>query len=486
VIAQGLRPGPSGALAAAAVAGLAVTASAAAGALSVGHAGSVVPAIAGVLVGAVCITAFWRVPHVAFAALAVFLMVQPTLRFFVSEQFGPAKDVAIIAAAMGTVLARTVQRRRDVPPMDAWLVSGIAVFLALYVADPAGAHGDEWAFGVRLVLEAFGLFLMGMAAPDPRRSWRYLAVGIVVSTSLIAVWGLGQQLIGYVRLVEDFGYTYGAEVRQTATGQFRSFGTLDDPFSFATLLLLGLAVATLARPTRWWGLAAAIIVAGVLASFVRTGLVILVLLGAIALVQRRELPSAFGFLSAAFLAAGLLLVLFPQTSPSFGGTREFVLTLNGRTEGWAAVIRAPGELLAGRGVGVIGSGAARAANDPDERREGAAPVLPTQQFQQYNIDSSFFATVADVGLIGFALLLALFARTAVLARRAMSRGSPTSWVVVGAGAVILTDGLTRASLTSFPVGFIAMLVLGTALAAALAEAGAGSTRPPAGDPPQRG
>jgi hypothetical protein len=208
----------------------------------------------------------------------------------------------------------------------------------------------------------------------------------------------------------------------------------------------------------------------VAASFVRTGAIILLVVGAVVLVQLRKTPSALGLLMAAFLAAALFLVLVPQTTTtSDASTKEFVLTLNGRTQGWSNVIRAPDELLAGRGVGVIGSGAARAASNFSQKASGPARVLSTQQFQQYNIDSSYFATVADVGLVGLALLLAILGRSAELARRAISRGSRTGWAVVGLGAVVLTDSLTRSSLTSFPVGFVGMLLLGTALAAALSE-----------------
>ena len=54
---------------------------------------------------------------------------------------------------------------------------------------------------------------------------------------------LHHEVVFLDRLVEGVGYLYGAQVRETTAGQLRSFGSFDEPFSYAAILLLGLVVA---------------------------------------------------------------------------------------------------------------------------------------------------------------------------------------------------------------------------------------------------
>jgi hypothetical protein len=289
-------------------------------------------------------------------------------------------------------------------------VGGVLTFLGLYVLNPAGLHDGAWFHGSRLVIEAFGLLLAALALPDPRRTWRWTSRALVLAACGVAAWGLLQQQIGYVRLVEEFGYTYGSQVRQTASGSFRSFGTLDDPFNYAALLLISLVVLTVGwRPPRWLLPLAALLVAGILVSYVRTSLVLLAPVGALVLVQRRQVVSAVALFVACVLGASLVLALVPQTSATQGGTLTFLTTLNGRTDSWSRLLERPAALPAGQGVGEAGTGAARslrdAAGEPED--EQAAAVSTTESFTRLNVDSSYLATVYDVGLVGLLLLLAI-------------------------------------------------------------------------------
>ncbi|MDX6478738.1 MAG: hypothetical protein QOG29_1325, partial [Gaiellaceae bacterium] len=135
------------------------------------------------------------------------------------------------------------------------------------------------------------------------------------------------------------------------------------------------------------------------------------------------------------------------------------LTLNGRTGLWSSAVgHAPSAWVLGRGVGVVGTASQRAR----ESLTGAAST--TRVSGGTVVDSAFPEVVADVGLIGLAILLALFGRLMVLAWRAAGRGLSSGWTALGILVIVLLDALTRESLTGFPTAYIAMLLLGLAAA----------------------
>ena len=91
-----------------------------------------------------------------------------------------------------------------------------------------------------------------------------------------------------------------------------------------------------------------------------------------------------------------------------------VLTLNGRTSAWKAALGSAQDWPLGRGVGEVGTAATRATYTIAPRGRADA--------QTRAVDSGYLATIADVGVVGLAVLLALFARLLVLATRAIRRG----------------------------------------------------------------
>jgi hypothetical protein len=140
------------------------------------------------------------------------------------------------------------------------------------------------------------------------------------------------------------------------------------------------------------------------------------------------------------------------------------LVLNGRISAWQAALgNKPSEWLLGRGVGKVGTAAARASSAfiPSS---GKAQSQSTQA-----VDSGYFATIADVGLVGLAVLFALFARLTLLGTRAARRDQAAGWVALAMLASMMLDALTRASFTGFPTAFLGLLILGVALAAAQAN-----------------
>jgi hypothetical protein len=438
--------------------------------------------LAAVLVFPAAAIAFRRAPHVMAAVVVFGFAVQPTLVFFVSPDFGPAKDV-IVLAGMLSLFACTViglpAERRD---YDAWLVGGIVVLLGMYVVNPAGGHGAQWSDGARLVIEAFGLFLIGYLGPNTTRTWRW-ALGALLGVALLnAVLGIAQQGVGMQQLVHQFGYQFGEQVRTTG-GQFRSFGTLEDPFNYAALLALALVCAALDLSRRRLALAlTAVLIVGIAVSFVRTEIVLMAVTAAIVLVRARRAPVAVALLLATIVAAVGLLALVPQAPISPTSRSSVLATLNGRTTGWSELLSDPGDLVAGRGVGAVGSGLARSATagifQPGHYQAGQAPAVASTEGLR-SVDSTYLATLADVGFAGLALLLVILGRMLVLMRLTRPGPSGAMWVSLGLWLVVVLDATTRSSITAFPYGFIALYLLGLSLArreGELARAGAPAAR----------
>jgi hypothetical protein len=435
--------------------------------------------VAVVVCGAAAI-GFRRAPHVMAAVVVFGFAVQPTLVFFISPDFGPAKDVIVLAGMLsllvGACFGLPPERRR----YDAWLVGAILLLLGMYAVNPAGVHTAQWSNGARLVIEAFGLFLVGYLGPNPTRTWRW-AAGALLSVALFnALLGLAQQGVGIQRLVHQFGYQFGNEVRTTAGGQFRSFGTLEDPFNYAALLALALVCALLDLRRR--GLAigiAVVLVIGIAVSFVRTEAILTALILAVVLVRARRVPSAVALLLATTVAALGLLTLLPQSSTSPTSRSSVLGTLNGRTTGWSELLSDPADLIAGRGVGAVGSGLARSAStgiyEPGHFKAGRAPTAASSE-ELRSVDSSYLATLADVGLAGLVLLVVILGRMLVLMRLARPGPGAAMWIALGLWLVIVLDATTRSSITAFPYGFIAMYLLGLALARREGELGAVDAR----------
>jgi hypothetical protein len=139
------------------------------------------------------------------------------------------------------------------------------------------------------------------------------------------------------------------------------------------------------------------------------------------------------------------------------------VVLNGRISAWEAALGPrPSAWLLGRGVGVVGTAAERAGY----------LLTPSKDQPDANVavDSGYLAIVADVGIAGLVVLLALAARLISLGADAARRGVAAGWVTLGLLATLLIDALTRASFSGFPTAFLGLLLIGLGLAAARDEA----------------
>ena len=286
-------------------------------------------------------------------------------------------------------------------------------------------------------------------------------MGSLVATAVfVAAVGLVQQLVGEWALY-DLGYSFRVQLR-TVDGHLRSFGTLDEPFAYAAFLLLALAALVM-----WFRLsvltvaAGSVIMAGLFFSFVRTALVVGLALVALLLARKGYTATSIFLLAVAAVSALVLLFASStatETRTVRTGTSNF-LTVNGRTEAWRLFLNDPKVWFLGHGVGKVGTAAERATyevtQDPDEAS------------RQVAIDSGYFAAIADVGLLGLAAMLAVFGRLIFLARRFAARGSRAGWLALGLMAVLMIDAVTRASFTGFPTAFLALLLAGLAVGAAI-------------------
>jgi O-antigen ligase len=421
---------------------------------------------------------FLLAPHVMVAAVIPLCALIPALKVFATPLVGPLKDLvglgAIVAAVAILAFDRRGRARRSTP--DGWALAAVGVLLLLYLVNIGGGHGLAWAQGVRLIGEPLLLLVAGSALPNPRRTLRWAMASLISTTCLVAAYGLVQQAVGKWTLVA-WGYSFSEQIR-TYNGHLRSFGTLDDPFAYAALLLLGLA-ATLFCMRR--GLLASacgsLIVLGLAASWVRTAYLVGIALLGLWICRRGYHTSAVLLWAAAVGAAAFVLVAgVGATEATSYHSSTSNLTLNGRTSAWKAALGQPSQWLFGRGVGSVGTAAYRAGYTISPPGSSQAPARA--------VDSGYFALIADVGLAGLAILLALLGRLLQLATTAIRKGRAAGWAAVSILAVLMLDAVTRSTFTGFPAAFLGFLFVGVALAAGAADddrarAGAVTGRVPA-------
>jgi O-antigen ligase len=420
----------------------------------------------GLLAFVAVLTGFMAAPHITVAFVIPYFALLPMLKTLVSPKLGPTKDIMIGAAALAAGLSliqrRSVGRtwRGDQPLLVITLL-----FMVLYVLDVgAGLSGGSrfglaWFHGVRLVWEPLLLLLFGLSVRDPRRTLRWAAVALIVAALIAAAVGLLQQVVGAPRLI-SLGYSYQAQVR-TINGRLRSFGTFDQPFDYATVLAFGLAGVLLwARRGVIATAAGFVIVAGLTVSYVRGAALSVLALVALLLGRKGYLATAVALLVAT-AAAAIVFVLIatrPTSGPIVQTGPSIYLTLNGRTRSWRAALGKPSTWAFGRGVGLYGTAAVRAAQA--RQPAGARTQVPASA-----ADSGYLAALSDVGIVGLTVLLAMFGRIVLLLRRAIARNEQLAWFGLGVVLVLILDAALRSSLTGFPTADIAFLFAGLSLAA---------------------
>jgi hypothetical protein len=419
------------------------------------------------------VAGFALAPHIFVSVAVAYFALLPLVERFVLADVGGTKELVTFAAGAATV--GLLLRRSQLRLGTADLVP-LVLLLGLYIVNIGGAltgetgHGVAWFHGVRLFMEPLVLFVYGTSVRFPHKTLRWVVATLAATCLLNAAYGLLQQALGVGRLL-DLGYTYGSEVRQV-TGHLRSFGTMAEPFSYAAFLLLGVAVFILwYRRGALTSLALGVLALGLLFSFVRTAAVIAAAVLAVAATQRGYGRYAVPLLLAAVAAAAALFATASRETAtrSVQVNPTTYLTLNGRTNIWKSTLNSPADWMLGRGVGATGTASQRAAR-------GFSNGVPKPVKGGSVVDSSYFAVIADVGLLGLGLFLAFFARIVQQAVAAVRRGTPSGWLALGLLAVTLLDALTRESFTGFPTAYVSLLVIGIAWATWHEEPDAGNAR----------
>jgi O-antigen ligase len=435
----------------------------------------------GLLVFLILLAGYVTAPHRAVAFTIPYFILLPMLKTLVTPTVAPTKDIMIGAATLATGIA-VVQRKRirGNTPVDHGVVVAALLWMGLYFVNigagisGVGRFGLGWFHGVRLVWEPLLLMLFGLTVRDPRRTLRWAMVSLIAACFGTALYGLAQQGLGPSWLVAH-GYSYGAQVRTTFGGRLRSFGTLDETFDYATVLAFGLAGVVLwARRGLVMTWAGTVIAAGLAVSFVRGAAISVVALLALVLARKGHTSTAVFLLGAVAVSAVAFLLAATRPTPGHvvQAAPSVYLTLNGRTRSWREALGKPKNWAFGRGVGIYGTAAARAAR----------PAVSLSSASKANsaTDSGYLATLSDVGLVGLALVLTLFGRILVLFRRAIARGDQRGWFGIGLLTVMLLDAALRSSFTGFPTADIVFLLVGLTVAATMGRSGPSrAAEPPA-------
>jgi hypothetical protein len=415
----------------------------------------------GCFVGMVVLTIY--APHV-FAAVAIPVFASiPMLKVLFVPWIGPLKDAMIVAAVIGcAVLALQRRLAHENHPMDAVLVILIAGFLGLYILDlGAGfgteAYGGQWQQGVRLTAEPLLLLLVGLTVRWPAKVLRWSLVSLVATSAAVALYGLYQQKVGQWALV-DMGYEFDINVR-TINGHLRSFGTLDDAFAYAALLLFGVAALLFMRINRWIAVSvASLLLLGILASYVRTAAVVLAALGGIWLARKGQSVVAVLAVGGAVAASVVLLASQAATQThTVQASPNTYLSINGRTDVWKDVLGDKSQWPLGKGVGEVGTAADRAKFGVYQTANSARAKATTA------VDSGYLAIVADVGFLGLAVFLCILGRLAQLCVRFARGGERAGWIGGSILLVMTIDAVTRASFIGFPTAFLGLLLVGIAI-----------------------
>jgi O-antigen ligase len=404
-------------------------------------------------------------PHVVVALSIPLFAAIPAAKVLVTPWVGPAKDLVTLAAAVA-VLGYVIQREKRArsPQVDRLLIMLVVAFLGLYVVNLggslAGSHqGAAWAQGVRLIGEPLVLLTAGLTLNQPRRTLNIAVTSLIATGVVVALYGIYQQLVGPAGLL-GYGYTYKDNLR-TIAGHLRSFGTLDDPFAYAAFLLLALCAALFwMRRGPLKAACMSVITIGLALSYVRSALVISIALAALWLLSLKRVT--LGLLLLGVSGAAALALLFAvaganETHSVQAGPNTYI-TLNGRTTVWATVFARPSKIPFGLGVGAVGTAADRA-------RYGAVVNRARAEKKTVVVDSGYFATVADVGVVGLVILIALLSRIVALGIASTRKPGRTGWLIIGWIAVLAIDAVTRASFVGFPTAFLGMLLIGVGIAA---------------------
>lgn len=423
---------------------------------------------------------FLVVPWVMVSFAIPIFVALPALKFFVSESLGGIKD-AISFAALAAAAVLSIRRRagREPARIDRPILALIGGLFFLFLVNLGGllnqqhgSHGSPWYQGIRLFFEPLSLLLVGMSLREPTRTLRAAKTAVVWSALGTATFGIIQQLLGPQRLTQ-LGYQYSTQIR-TIGSHVRSFGTLDDPFVYASFVLLAIATILLSRRIGVTGLVIlGVLAVGLAVSYVRTAAIEAFVVVGIALAARGRSLVALLCMLIAFTATGATFVFASdQTSTRVVNVNPTTyLTLNGRTKLWRERIGGPSDWVFGQGVGATGTAAERA------QKSLTGKVQVGTAIKASTLDSGYLSLIADAGFLGLAVFLGVLGRVVMIAWRAVQDGGEEAWLAIGFVSILVIDAGSRESFTSYPMPYLGMLLAGLACASARSRLGVQGREP---------
>jgi hypothetical protein len=416
------------------------------------------------VVAAASAAILYRRPWLAPYGVILIFVTSGELRLRLTPTVGALKDLYVVLLVVCVALY-AIRRPSTLRPLRVLAFPGaaIGVLLAMYVVDPGGGHGPGWLFGIRLLVEALVLFVVGFLLA-PQESVKHLVRAVTAMLPVQAVLAWLQQAAGSDDLVFRWGYQYGGQVRVTGGGVLRSFGTFEDAFQLATFALLGMALALFVA-SRWQAavlLVSALAVLG--ATSVRTTVVQVAVLAFVWAVRRGWWRPAVA-VCAVGAVAGTFLLATTTTAVRPGAPEEpLLLTLNGRTTAWGLAVDGWESLLVGNGVAARGVGSGRSAEglvvEPPQYDPTSEPRALFSGDPSF-LDSAYAQVQSDVGLVGTAALLTgIAALAAHILRQCRRQDRGADWAACAVLSVSLVDWFGRSTLASYTTGFLILYMLG--------------------------
>lgn len=370
-------------------------------------------------------------------------------------------DVAVLAIVAAALVAG---RRLGFEPLRRarllWLASALFfLWVVVDIALPAGSYGYPWETHAVTAAKFFEYALLAPAVVllVRRRADLTLLLGVVVAWSAVAT---------VVGLIQFFGaniFVSGATFgRQLSFLGFHDFGALSAAALAVGLAAIALPAFALDRRIAWTGIASGVlgvILAAPVAAVIGLGVAALVLL-AVALLRNELALRRFAVVGVilAVTAVGTGLMRADQFArrADDGNVQSYAQRTVLAWIGWQMFLDHP---VAGVGW--------QASEDPQRfmpyvaaaRRE--FPDEPELAFpapdRPYGIQNLYIQTLADLGLVGLALLLTLLACAVGLASRARDAVTTVglAWLAVAAGvwaALGIVAGIPLDALTWLAVG----------------------------------
>lgn len=223
-------------------------------------------------------------------------------------------------------------------------------------------------------------------------------------------------------------------------GRLRVYGSAEHPIALAAALamLLPLAIGLAAGRSRWWWVSAGVIAVAVLSTLSRTGVIMLVAIGAVfALMRPREtfrhwwvvipalmivhlaIPNTLGIIKSSFFPQGGLI----QDQQSSAGSK----TAGGRLTDIGPVLDRVAEQP------VLGVGFGSQVWRPGEPQAVGRDFAPDTSTRI--LDNQWLGTLLETGVLGALAWIWLFRRFLMrVRRRAAADESAEAWVAVGIAA----------------------------------------------------